>query len=300
MTTLLQPQFVELSTQYGLISISGPDAQSFLQGQLTCDIRQITHNQLNLGAICNLKGRIRALMQIFLKDDSYYLFMPSCIISNTLIQLKKYALFSKVKIQDANTEWTAIGLCACSSADLLSHFGPSVLVFSYQKQTAKNRFLLFAPVTQSHTILNTLSLTMKKTDCETWTLYDIRDGIPQIWLETVERFLPHDLNLPQLGAVSFDKGCYCGQEIIARMEYRAKLKRRLHFAQLKGSSAVPTPGTSLFKENAPEDSIGAVVSAAKNAEHNIEMLIETSDQYIDANNPFYINTSTKPLPITLY
>jgi hypothetical protein len=323
-----ETSIVDLKTQYGLIGAHGIEALNFLQGQLTCDMRLITSENSGLGAYCNIKGRIRALFRIFkiqpkneieLKpptEQEYLLLLPKGILSQTLAQLKKYSLFSKVTLKDVSDEWECLGVIGnkTDTSNLFSsldHFHldqsslnnsiHSVMRFNITTdhlatpQTPRSILLNRNPAPSTNLISNPLQNHLAKhaplVDFETWKLLDIRAGIPQIWPEIVEQFLPHDLNLPTLGAVSFNKGCYCGQEIIARMEYRAKLKRHLYSAKLCNFELpLPLPGTPLFTEHATEPS-GTIISVSWALNHTVEMLIETLDQYQQEKVPLYIHIS---------
>jgi len=271
---MLTEFLVDLSIPYGLISVEGNDVQKFLQGQLTCDMRDITPEKPGMGAYCNLKGRIRALFRIFIRDNTYYLLLPKNVLPNTISHLKKYALFSKITVKDASTTFQCLGICHYSSSanrsnltSLLENPNCTVLTVSSEQD------IVIFPAEHPLPIHVSNINTVQWVDFEVWKLLDIRNGIPQVWLETVEQFLPHDLNLPQLGAVSFTKGCYCGQEIIARMEYRGKLKRHLQHIILPSATDLPLPGTKLFSEQEPEKEMGTVVSACFNPKHHVELLI---------------------------
>ncbi len=105
-----KPIMVDLTTAYGLIEVSGKDASTFLQGQLTCDIRQITALQGGFSAYCNAKGRILALLRIFLYQENYYLQLPKLLLPKVLAQLQQYAKFSKISLKDVSLEWQRIGI----------------------------------------------------------------------------------------------------------------------------------------------------------------------------------------------
>jgi len=154
------------------ISVSGPDACKFLQGQLTCDVAALEDRQLTLGAYCNIKGKVESLFYLIRNDAIYFLYPHPDLAEPTLNELKKYAIFSKV----------ALKLC-----EILL---PAELARSEEQQVLAQ--------------------------------------IPQLYPKTAGLFFPHDLNLPELNAVSFTKGCYRGQEIVARMQHRGNLKRRMY------------------------------------------------------------------------
>jgi len=318
MKQMPQTIIVDLNPHYGLISITGPDKETFLQGQLTVDIREILSTKHNLSAYCNLKGRINALFRIFFHHDSYYLQLPLSILSRTVTELKKYAKFSKVAIQDLSTDWQRLGISIISDnknpenwilPKTLLQLDPKIQIM--QPGDTLNlsdmillcltgpspRFELLGPATTIKPFWKQFSNEAEIRDFNEWKLLDIKMGIPEVWPETIEHFLPHSLNLPALKAVSFNKGCYRGQEIIARMEYRAKIKRHLAYASLR-SDIIPPPGTPLHSEDAASQDIGSVVSASFASNNTVEMLIEILDEFAQ-NHPLYIELQDKRFSLFL-
>jgi folate-binding protein YgfZ len=250
---------VDLSPVDGLIAVSGQDAVSFLQGQLTVDMHEIKTKKHSLAAFCNLKGRIHALFRLFYDQDTYYLAAPKEIISPAVTQLKKFARFSKVTLTEVSEQWQHFGIF---NAEYFDAAGIICLKLSNNPQ----RVELWGLISAMQAQWNKLSLTLPIKTVNEWKLLDIEAGIPNIWPETQEKFLPHYLNLPQLGAVSFSKGCYVGQEIIARMQYRGNVKRGLSRALIDNLPILPAPGTSLAG--------GIVVSAAFDDNGKIALLLE--------------------------
>ncbi len=179
---------------FGLVKISGPEAKKFLQGQLTCNLEEVSETQSRLGAHCNPQGRVLFLFRIFLFQSAYYLVLPREIVSSALLSLKKYAPFFKLELSNA------------------SENSPTALM----EQAAAE-----------------------------WRYFDLSQGIPQVYPETSALFLPHELKLHELQGLSWDKGCYTGQEIIARMHYKGKLKNHLYRATLQ-TPALPRPGAELL------------------------------------------------------
>lgn len=199
----------------GLIEVNGPDAEKFLQNLATCDITKINTSKPQLGAFCNLKGRIISSFHITQQGTIYYLLLPLNMIDITLNHLKKYSVFSKVQLQD---------------------------------------------VSKTH---------QENTDYD-WHLANIKAGVATIYPQTTELFTPHMLNYPQLGAVSFDKGCYLGQEIIARTQYLGKTKRELKQINITAENS-PNPGDKFFDENNVES--GIIVDAAQISPDQVEILV---------------------------
>lgn len=343
-TTAIDLSYQHHEDGYGLIFIHGNDAEKFLQGQLTSDIRQITPTRYGLSAYCNLKGRVRALLTIFLHDKGYYLLCPHRILSNTLSTLKKYARFSKVELNDVSSKWDVMGIhiqpinphttkeILCNhlleqnhfkdifvspekkelfSAPQLSCPQPDLQVLALPDPYVK--FLILGSVHAIEELRKRLNAyivasTDVKEECnqhhfydkgtfEDWKLLSIKAGIPEIYPETVEKFLPHSLNLPALKAVSFDKGCYCGQEVIARMQYRATLKKHMYRATLEKDLMLPLPGAPLIASDSEEEA-GTLIMVSRSAS-KIEMLIEAQDVYTNAPNSLFLVQEGKKIPLVI-
>lgn len=263
----------------GFIKISGKDAKKFLQGQLTCDVELVTASNTCLGAHCNPQGRIISLFYLFLLDESYYLLMPKTLIPLAMAALKKYAVFFKTELSDASTEMLAIG-CQDLLAENIGH----LMLISIP--TDNSRFML---VGESSAIKSTLNqLPTQRGPIENWKLLDIKNGIPTIYPETSGKFLPHDINLAKLQAISFDKGCYTGQEIIARMQYRGKSKNHMYQAHVICDTP-PQPGAdiySLVKEEIKPS--GILVAAGYEGYNNYYVLIITNELN-DNNGLLFLN-----------
>lgn len=216
----------------GLIAIRGIDAAKFLQGQLTCDVREITQEKSLLGAHCDPKGRVQFTFRIGKYQENYYLLLPHNMVSSALSLLQKYAVFSKVTLADESALW---------------QHGNDPLAEQLKQSFTK---------------------TTQFDDTNNWLLHDIFAGIPTIIPETSGEFTPHDINLPQLGGVSFNKGCYTGQEIVARMQFLGKLKQRLYRIRLQAET-LPAPNTKLFvAENSEQREIGSIVNTAFDSAQN--------------------------------
>jgi len=214
-------------SNYALIRVSGEGAESFLQGQLTCNVKLLNEkNDSILGAHCNNKGRIRALYRIFKHDSAFYLRCPAQHAEKALSFLQFYGKFSKVTF--AILPAKGFGIILPKNGHLPSDQHYNVLQVKgtdewdrfeiYSNNPAPAQTLTPDPLTEWLSTLPTISK-------DQWQLSEILAGIPEIWPETCEQFLPHYIGLPALGAVHFDKGCYIGQEIIARMQYRSKQQK---------------------------------------------------------------------------
>lgn len=229
-------------THLGCLRVSGIDAAKFLQGQLSCDVNAVSRKQPSLGILANLKGRAIATFRLHLLDDVFYLEMPYECLTLTLETLKKYAVFSKVEIAIDDT-YRLYGTM---------HIEPTALTADYATciDQAQLRYLLFSqqPITTPYPVMPSTF----------WRYCDIEAGLPSVFKTTQECFLPHRINYHELGGLSFNKGCYVGQEVIARMHYRATLKHHLYHLVLTSDAAI-NPGDDIHSlEN---NTIGTIVDA---------------------------------------
>jgi folate-binding protein YgfZ len=260
----------------GVLAVRGADAGKFLQGQLTCNINYLSDNLSSLGARCTQKGRMQSSFRILLESDGVLLAMATELLEPQLADLKKYAVFSKSKLTDESAAWVRFGLdhgdVALSSLGLELPADTDSVVRNdglIAIRVSPQRAELWVAADQAASIKDKLSALLTEGELNQWLLGQIRAGIGQVMPSTRELFIPQMLNLQAVGGVSFKKGCYTGQEIVARMQYLGKLKRRLYRLQLEGSE-LPEPGTQLFAPT-HNSSIGEVVIAAR-GEQNIELL----------------------------
>src|SRR5471032_2397528 len=260
----------------GVLAVRGADAAKFLQGQLTCNLNYLSDTQASLGARCTQKGRMQSSFRILLQGDGVLLAMASELLEPQLADLKKYAVFSKSKLTDESAAWVRFGLSNADQA--LASLGlelPAETDSVARSDTliairvSPGRSELWVPVEHTEAVRAQLATQLQPADLNQWLLGQIRAGIGQVMPQTRELFIPQMLNLQAVGGVSFKKGCYTGQEIVARMQYLGKLKRRLYRLTL-ASDALPEPGTALFSP-VHGSSVGEVVIAA-NAPSGIELL----------------------------
>ncbi|AUO21802.1 CAF17-like 4Fe-4S cluster assembly/insertion protein YgfZ [Pseudomonas sp. SDO5522_S412] len=260
----------------GVLAVRGSDAAKFLQGQLTCNLNYLSDTQASLGARCTQKGRMQSSFRILLQGDGVLLAMATELLEPQLADLKKYAVFSKSKLTDESAAWARFGV---SDADqVLAGLGLQLpaetdsVVRSDDLiaiRVSPGRAELWAPAAQAQTLHSQLAAQLNEGELNQWLLGQIRAGIGQVMPQTRELFIPQMLNLQAVGGVSFKKGCYTGQEIVARMQYLGKLKRRLYRLSLNAGE-LPEPGTPLFSPN-HNSAIGEVVIAAR-ADQAIELL----------------------------
>ncbi|CAI8912141.1 MULTISPECIES: CAF17-like 4Fe-4S cluster assembly/insertion protein YgfZ [unclassified Pseudomonas] len=260
----------------GVLAVRGADAGKFLQGQLTCNLNYLSDTQASLGARCTQKGRMQSSFRILLQGDGVLMAMASELLEPQLADLKKYAVFSKSKLTDESAAWvrfgidhgdaalTNLGLELPADTDSVARNDGLIAV-----RVSPDRAELWVTADQADAIKSRLSALLTEGALNEWLLGQIRAGIGQVMPSTRELFIPQMLNLQAIGGVSFKKGCYTGQEIVARMQYLGKLKRRLYRLKLDASD-LPEPGTQLFSPT-HGSSIGEVVLAAHTGQ-DIELL----------------------------
>ncbi|WP_397378519.1 YgfZ/GcvT domain-containing protein [Pseudomonas sp.] len=264
-----------------ILAVRGPDANKFLQGQVTCNLNYLNESHASLGARCTPKGRMQSSFGIVSVADGYLLAMANELLDAQLNDLKKYAAFSKSKLIDESAEWARFGLSGAD--DLLRQLDLTLPAEAgsvarhndlMAVRTHDGRAELWVPVAQAQTIKAQLASQLPEAPLNTWFLAQIRAGIGQVMGPTRELFIPQMINLQALDGVSFKKGCYTGQEIVARMQYLGKLKRRLQRLEMH-EVVLPEPGTPLFSP-VHGSSVGEVVLAA-HSESGIELLAVLQD-----------------------
>lgn len=292
----------------GVLAVRGADAAKFLQGQLTCNLNYLSDTQASLGARCTQKGRMQSSFRILLQGDGVLLAMANELLEPQLADLKKYAVFSKSKLTDESAAWVRFGLVNADPA--LASLGlelPADTDSVARNDTliairiSPDRAELWVPAEQGDAVRGQLAATLEQASLNEWLLGQIRAGIGQVMPQTRELFIPQMLNLQAVGGVSFKKGCYTGQEIVARMQYLGKLKRRLYRLSLDAPE-LPEPGTPLFSPS-HNSAIGEVVIAAKAGE-SIELLAVLQAEAADSGD-VHVGTLEGPglqlldLPYTL-
>jgi len=264
-----------------LIAVRGPDADKFLQGQLTCDVLAVTPTHSHLGAHCNPKGRTLALFRVFRRDETLYLALPETLLESTLERLRKYVLMSKVTLE-AETGLAQIGYASAKGihhlGDLIAPLPESVDAVERSRDItviripgSHPRYELIGPEAALKTLWTQLDVHAAPVGAGPWELLDILAGVPVLSPETVDAFIPQMINLDALGGISFKKGCYTGQEIVARSHYLGKLKRRMF--RLHCPAEPPSAATAIYSSaRRSDESVGAVVAAQAAAEGGTALL----------------------------
>lgn len=258
-------------SQLGLLEISGADAVTFLQGQVTNDVKLLDGTTSHYAGYCNPKGRMLAMFFAFGHLDHLHLQLPKTLIEPILKRLRMYVLRSKVTIDDVSARIHRIGVAGIGSeAALLKLFDqvpqqPHALVTHAQGVIVRlpgaiPRFQIYSDEAHATALWDALASTHRPAGKPVWDWLEIQAGIPDVYPETQEAFVPQMLNLDALGGINFKKGCYTGQEIVARTHYLGKVKRRTHIAHLVGAQP-PSAGDEVVVAGSGEVAGNIVRSA---------------------------------------
>jgi tRNA-modifying protein YgfZ len=242
-------------THWGVIRAHGADAVSFLQGQLTQDVAQLSATQAALAGYCSPKGRLLASFVICQPAaDEVLLLCHATVLAATLKRLQMFVMRAKCKLTDATAELPLFGVVGDAATVLfgdLPVWGKAENCLRLPDSEGVARAVLIAPdVAPSPSV-----------SLGDWQWLEVRSAIATIEAATVDQFVPQMLNYEQLGGVNFQKGCYPGQEIVARSQFRGTIKRRAHLFETDGSIAV---GQEVFHSSDAAQPAGLVVNAARN------------------------------------
>ncbi len=254
----------------GLLHVAGDDAVAFLQNQLTADVAGLDESRSALAAWCNAKGRARAVFRVIPSDTGLILVADAQLLEAIRPTLQMFILRSQVALTDLAPQEEALGMAGPAAANLLTEAAGTLpaqagdvvragdLHVIALPGAADRRYLVIAPADQLAAMRARYGDALTEGSEDFWRLQSIRAGIPELTRAVSESIVPTMLNLEPLGGISYEKGCYPGQEVIARMHYRGQLKRRLYRAATADDP--PAPGTAVL--DADEQEAGVVISAA--------------------------------------
>jgi len=276
-------------TQFGIIKVTGDDRLTFLQGQLTNDINKTSEGNSQLNAYCSPKGRILTSFRVVPIKDGLLMVLAKDRLEETLKRLRMFVLMSKVVLEDVSDDLCLVEYSGQNAADGLGLSLPDSPnqtiednnIITVRIPGDRHRVWVIANGETSQALWQTSIANASSID--QWQLLDIRAGIPTVYQATSDAFVPQMVNLQLIEGVSFTKGCYTGQEVVARMQYLGKLKRRMYRAVIDGDT--PAAGTELFSASTDSgQGAGKVVNAAMNDEGKAEMLIVTPISAIEADD----------------
>ena len=292
-------------TYLGILKISGSDAPKLLQGQITCNINDISHAKSSIGALCNPKGRVLSTFLLVKSADDFLMLLPKDLINSIQKRLQMYILRSAVTLENCSEQLCLFGLNVTNNAYDVERFSTTQTDYiSINLCPSQQQQLIIAPPESAiklWTHYNT-EKDFKPTNSDYWRYLDLLTGIPWISTETTEEFIPQMLNLDDLGGISYTKGCYTGQEIVARTHYLGKAKRALFLAECQ-SANTPAPNSSIYSlDTDTEQAIAKVLFALPTAQKNngpIKQTMLIVLQVAENANYNLIIKSEPLIPVTL-
>lgn len=289
-----QKELIAKLDNLGCITFSGPQAAEYLQGQVTIDVVKMSQHSARFGAHCDFKGKAWSVFTALLTHDVYKLIMRESVLEKSMAEFKKYGVFSKVDIQQSGDDLSFFGVSGSNTTAAISalfndlsgkHL--SVVTNEFGSAICINingpRYLL-ALNAEGASMLSQLPMPEGYADQDNWDAMNIRDAIPYVEAETSNEFVPQMLNLQAVSGIDFDKGCYMGQETIARTKFLGRNKRASYILMGKGVDIAPhlSPGSALEKKAGDNWRSGGTVLQSAAVEGNTLMLaVLANDTQID-------------------
>ena len=297
---LLEPVHAPLA-ELGVIAVTGDDAARFLHGQLTNDVEHLAADRLALAGYCTAKGRLLATFRIWRDERAVFLLLPRELLPGVLKRLSMFVLRAKAKLVDESADWHVSAVFGRGAEARLRALGDAVpaatgecirsgltrLARLHGSPRVPERFLVLSPAAQAEQLAARLT-DLPAVDSGAFWWSEVDAGVPTVFAATQEKFVPQMVNFEVVGGVSFGKGCYPGQEVVARSQYRGKLKRRM---QLAHCAAATTAGADVFAEGDAE-AAGTVVMSATSPEGGFDLLFECPQEKTAA--PLHLGTAGGP------
>ena len=276
------PSGVTQLDHLGVIRVTGADAASFLQGQLTNDVALLGMNESRLAAFCSAKGRMQASFIIYKRPSAdtaqttpdIYMVCSRDILTPTLKRLSMFVMRAKAKLTDVTAEFNIFGLTGNAITSIAPQaintpataiFNTSIVI-ALHPALGQSRAWCITPVGDAAPAGETLA-------AELWHWGEVHAGIATITLSIVEAFVPQMLNYESVGGVNFKKGCYPGQEVVARSQFRGTLKRRAYVVQIDAAEVQPLVGQEIFHDSDTEQPCGMVAQVATNPDGGYSAIV---------------------------
>lgn len=282
---------LNLNGEYALIRVSGADAKAFLQTQFTQDIAHLADHEVRLGGYCSAKGRLYAIFYAYAEGEEVFLLMHHSVAETVVKRLRMFVLRMKAVLEDVSHQYHISGFVGQNAlangmkqtADGIIRLGILPSVFDEPNaQSLPREIRITAQSSQTTTDSSELSV---------WHWLDIHAGMAHVTTDISEAFVPQMVNLDRIGGVNFKKGCYPGQEIVARSHYLGKLKRRMQSARIvfndaescAASLAQLRIGMDVYSSADPEQAAGQLLAYARNPfnDAQVDVLYEVSLPLLD-------------------
>ncbi|MDN7126635.1 tRNA-modifying protein YgfZ [Pseudidiomarina sp. 1APR75-33.1] len=273
--TKAPPEYVTVSVDdHGIIQVSGPDTESFLQGQFTCDLAQLSENDWLFGAHCDNKGKALSVFRILRYRDGVLIVTSKPSLEASLNQLQKYGVFNKVEIRDATADFQLVGVFGTAAPARLAELLDTPLRTPDSNSVSHcedAEVLSLGTHPDQYLCLNRGESLPTNSDLRYWQALEIERGRPTLFSGTIQEFVPQMLNVQALNGISFSKGCYIGQETVARMKYLGKQKRALF--RLSGHGKQVATGATVEQQLGENwRRAGTVINAVNRADQHLDVL----------------------------
>ena len=262
-----QASYFELADS-GLISFSGDEAVAFLQGQLTSDVAALAAPATGYAGYCSPKGRLLATFLLWRLENEILLQLPMALRDSIQTRLARYVLRAKVKVADASSRYRLFGVAGAAADAALARGFERIPASAHQVASDSgvhiaalpvDRYVLLVEADRAADAREKLDEALTPGAAADWSALDVAAGVPVVTAAAQEEYVPQMVNLDLVGGVSFSKGCYPGQEIVARMHYLGRLKQRMYRVRVAGTAGV-TAGTPLYSpEFGAEQASGAIL-----------------------------------------
>lgn len=291
-------------SHFSTLVIAGEDAKSFMQGQFTNDVEQVDKSTSQLSAFCNNKGRMIANFRLFEHNSNYFLTLKNDLVELSIQHLQNYILRAQVVVQDVSDQLIHLGVSGDNAKVLLSpfiadindevdsiSFNDSYVAIRIAGSTP--RYEVFCSGEHAQRLWEKVAQQAEAVNSSSWDYLNIQAGLPTIDANTSEVFVPQMANMELINGVSFTKGCFTGQEIVARMHYLGKLKKRCYKVHI-ASEIKPETGDKLFAEDAKAgQNTGSIIQAEKNPESGYDALAVI--QIADTESSLFLNNVDGPV-----
>ncbi|KGB98097.1 aminomethyltransferase folate-binding domain protein [Burkholderia multivorans] len=282
--------------QFGVIDVAGDDAATFLHSQLTNDIEHLDAASARLSGYCSPKGRLLASFLAWRAGHDVRLLVSKDIQAAVQKRLSMFVLRAKAKLADASDALAVVGF-AGDVRDALSGIfdalpdgvhvkvdGPAGALIRVPDAAGRKRYLWIGPRAEVDARLAALDGKLPVVSPAVWDWLDVRAGEPRITQPVVEQFVPQMVNFDVIGAVNFRKGCYPGQEVVARSQYRGTIKRRTALAHVAADTDIVRAGVELFHSDDPGQPCGMIVNAAAAPAGGVDALVEIKLAALDSGS----------------
>lgn len=290
-------------SQYSTLVVAGEDAASFMQGQFTNNVDDVDDENSQLNSFCNKKGRMVANFRLFRYQQNYFLNIKDDLVNLSIEHLHNYILRAHVAVQDVSDQLIHLGISGDRATELLTPFFKTInekidSVSHNENYIAiriaglQPRYEIFCSLEHAKSLWEKLAVQVDIVNASSWDYLNIQAGLPYIDSHSSGEFVPQMANMELINGVSFTKGCFTGQEIVARMHYLGKLKKRCYKIHIDTEDK-PQAGDKLFAENARAgQNTGSIIMTEKNPESGYDALAVI--QIADTGSKLFLNGADGP------